>query len=132
MKSTEIIEEEVVTTMASISEMELGSEQHKAAVDAVAKLTDKVVDLKKVELEERKINMERDEKNALRAIELDKIAHEKRDQKIKNGITVASIVAPIAAAIWANVYNWRKEANGIMSSTLGRKSIEFFSKFGRK
>ena len=39
MKSTEIIEEEVVTTMASISEMELGSEQHKAAVDAVAKLT---------------------------------------------------------------------------------------------
>ena len=61
MKSTEIIEKEVLEEMASIGEMEIGSDDHKKAVDTVTKLTDRMIDLKKIELEEKKIGMEKEE-----------------------------------------------------------------------
>ena len=130
--TTQIIEEEVVNQVLRIEQMTLSPEERKAAVDTASKLADKMIDLKKLELEEKKIAMEKEEKMKLRAIELEKTRKEERDQKIKNGITIAGIVAPIVAAIWANVYNWRKETDGIMTSTFGKKAMDFLSRFSRR
>ena len=132
MKSTEIIEKEVLEEMASIGEMDIGSDDHKKAVDTVTKLTDRMIDLKKIELEEKKIGMEKEEKLKLQAIELEKLKKDKKDQKVKNGIAIAGIIAPLAVGIWANVYNWYKEADGIMSSSGGKRAIDFLTSFGKK
>lgn len=132
MKSTEIIEAEVLKEMTSIDNMEVGTDQHKVAVDTVSKLTDKMIDLKKIELEEKKMKMENEEKMRLHAIEIEKSKQDKKDQKVKNGIAIAGIAAPIVAAIWANIYNWYKEEGSIMGSSGGKRAIDFLTRFGKK
>ena len=132
MKSTEIIEAEVLKEMSSIDNMEVGTDQHKVAVDTVSKLTDKMIDLKKIELEEKKIKMENEEKMRLHAIEIEKAKKDQKDQKVKNGIAIAGIAAPLVVAIWANIYNWYKEEGSIMSSSGGKRAIDFLTRFGKK
>lgn len=132
MKSTEIIENEVLKEMSIISELDPGTEKQKAAVDTMAKLTDKMVELKKIELEEKKMDLDREEKLKLQAIEFDKMRKDQRDQKVKNGIAIAGVAAPLLVAIWANVYNWYKETEGIMSSSGGKRAIDFLTRFGKK
>lgn len=132
MKSTEIIEAEVLKEMTSISNMEVGTDRHKVAVDTVGKLTDKMIDLKKIELEEKKIKMENEEKMRLHAIEIEKAKKDQKDQKVKNGIAIAGIAAPLVVAIWANIYNWYKEEGSIMSSSGGKRAIDFLTRFGKK
>ena len=132
MKSTEIIEAEVLKEMSSIDNMGVGTDQHKVAVDTVSKLTDKMIDLKKIELEEKKIKMENEEKMRLHAIEIEKAKKDQKDQKVKNGIAIAGIAAPLVVAIWANIYNWYKEEGSIMSSSGGKRAIDFLTRFGKK
>lgn len=128
MKPISVIEEEVISQVQEVSKIKLGTEESKIAVDSVSKLAGNAAELRRLELEERQMEYEHQEKMRAQDIEIEKINNERKDQRIKNGLTFAGVVLPIGAAIWANVYNWTKEENGVMTYSFGKKAMDFLSR----
>lgn len=128
MKPVSIIEEEVISQVQEIGKMDLGTEKSKMAVDSASKLAGNAAELKRLELDEKRMEYEHQEKMRAQDIEIEKISIEKKDQCVKNSLTFAGVVLPICAAIWANVYNWTKEENGVMTYSFGKKAMDFLSR----
>lgn len=115
----EIIESEVTDEIELLSEMNLGSEDYEKTVNGVKKLTDSIVDFKKLDNESKKMDIE------LKKIELEveKLKVDKKDRKWKNGIAIGTFVGSTLAYAAANVYNWKKELQGTMTFDGGKKAM---------
>lgn len=109
-----------------LNEMEIGTDQHKAAVDEIAKLMDRAIELEKVENEAEDKEETRKNEKALR---LKQMEDEKKDRLVKNCLTGASILSSIGVTVWGALKSWKFEETGTITSTAGRKFIgNLFSK----
>ena len=109
-----------------INEMEIGTDQHKAAVDEIVKLMDRAIELEKVEndAEDKKKTREND-----KALRLKQMEDENKDRLMRNCLTGASILSGIGVTIWGALKSWKFEETGTITSTAGRKFINnLFSK----
>ncbi len=109
-----------------INEMEIGTDQHKAAVDEIAKLMDRAIELEKVEndAEDKKKTREND-----KALRLKQMEDENKDRLVRNCLTGASILSGIGVTVWGALKSWKFEETGTITSTAGRKFINnLFSK----
>lgn len=106
--------------------MEIGTDQHKAAVDEIAKLMDRAIEIEKVENEAVDKKETRENEKLLR---LKQMADEKKDRLVKNCLTGASILSGIGVTVWGALKSWKFEETGTVTSTAGRKFINnLFSK----
>ena len=110
---TEINEE-----LETIGKMEVGSDEHKGAVDSVAKLMDRAIELEKLEVEREKCGDENYYKDA-------QLASDKKDRIVKDIINAASIIVPTTLAVWGTFVTLKFEETGTVTTTAGRN---FFSK----
>ena len=117
--------QEVEHQIEDLSKMELGSDTYKATVDGVVDLTGKIVELRKADYEYRVSLFNQENEIKKQEMEFDKQKADQKDRWIKNGLTFAGIVIPVAGAIWANVYNWPKEETDTMVKSGGRKAMDF-------
>lgn len=109
-----------------INEMEIGTDQHKAAVDEIVKLMDRAIELEKVEndAEDKKKTREND-----KALRLKQMEDENKDRLMRNCLTGASILSGIGVTVWGALKSWKFEETGTITSTAGRKFINnLFSK----
>ena len=109
-----------------INEMEIGTDQHKAAVDEIVKLMDRAIELEKVEndAEDKKKTREND-----KALRLKQMEDENKDRLMRNCLTGASILSGIGVTVWGALKSWEFEETGTITSTAGRKFINnLFSK----
>ena len=109
-----------------INEMEIGTDQHKAAVDEIVKLMDRAIELEKVEsdAEDKKKTREND-----KALRLKQMEDENKDRLVRNCLTGASILGGIGVTVWGALKSWKFEETGTITSTAGRKFINnLFSK----
>lgn len=109
-----------------INEMEIGTDQHKAAVDEIVKLMDRAIELEKVEndAEDKKKTREND-----KALRLKQMEDENKDRLVRNCLTGASILSGIGVTVWGALKSWKFEETGTVTSTAGRKFINnLFSK----
>ena len=109
-----------------INEMEIGTDQHKAAVDEIVKLMDRAIELEKVEndAEDKKKTREND-----KALRLKQMEDENKDRLVRNCLTGASILSGIGVTVWGALKSWKFEETGTITSTAGRKFINnLFSK----
>ena len=107
--------------------MEVGSDGYRTTVDQLTKMTDRIIEIEKVEndVSNQEKNREIDEKTRLLQIKQDQI-----DRYIKHGLTAVSIVGGLALTVWGAKASWKFEETGTITSTAGRKFIGnlFFKK----
>lgn len=103
-----------------LNEMEIGTDQHKAAVEELSKLMDRAIELEKVENDAKDKEETRENEKTLR---LKQMEDEKKDRLVKNCLTGASILSGIGVTVWGALKSWKFEETGTVTSTAGRKFI---------
>lgn len=110
----------IETECGELHTLEQGSEAYKASADVAAKFADKVIKLKELELEERKIEVEEKKTD----IELRRIADERKDRSIKNGIALGNILIPAGITVGFGILMFVFEEKGTISSRMGQKMLD--------
>lgn len=122
---TVAFEKELNSQVKLLDEMEAGTDEYKATVDGVAKLTDRLIELEKLELEKEAKERARVTEANEQQLKREQLAQEKRDRKISNLINIAGIAVPAALTIWGTFKTMEFEKEGTVTTIFGR---EFFKK----
>lgn len=128
---------EICSEIEALDEIELGSNDYKSTVDNIAKLTDKMIEIEKINIEEKarardyelnlkRVNLEFEEKVKNRMIEeskLEEMKFNRKDQKFKNLITIGSIIIPSIITVWGTFKTLKFEETGTVTTIMGRGFI---------
>lgn len=127
MSLRNLLDDAITTGFNELDGMEVGSEKYKTTVDQLTKMTDRVIEIEKLESDENNQKSNRETDKDLR---LKQMKQEQLDRYIKHGLTAVSVIGGIALTIWGAKASWRFEETGTVTSTAGRKFINnlFFRK----
>nr|DAV24926.1 MAG TPA: hypothetical protein [Bacteriophage sp.] len=114
------LREELTVELDELSKVEFGSEKYKVGATCIAQLTDRWIEMSKMENEEAKLNLEREKLE----IEYQRLEDERKDRKTKNRISVFGIAAPSIIAVVGGVAMFIYEERGSITSQAGRKIID--------
>lgn len=95
---TELLEKEINRRLLELENLDISSDEYKVSVDTLTKLID-------------------------RSVEIDKNDDEKKDRKIRNGISIAGIIIPTCVTIWGTIKTIRFEESGTLTTTAGRNFV---------
>lgn len=115
-----LLYEELETEFTKLSETEPGSDEHKATLDEVAKLMDRAIEIEKVEIDRKHKAATLESEQLMRKQQME---DEKKDRLIKNLISAAGIVLPIALTIWGTKVSLKFEEEGTFTTIMGRGFI---------
>lgn len=121
MSTKKLLEEEIQSEIEEISKMEVGSDKHKSATEALAKLMDKYNEMDKLELEYQDKYDNREEDRRLKEKQLQ---HDKKDALVKNVLTGVSVVGGFALTIWGTCKSIKFEETGSFTTIMGRGFIQ--------
>lgn len=128
MSTKTLLEEEIQSEIDEISKLDVGSEKHKAASEALAKLLDKYNELEKTEVEAQDKyddrEAEREHREAELAFKEKQLKHEKRDAIIKNILTGVTFVGGCALTIWGTKVSIKFEETGSFTTIMGRGFVQ--------
>lgn len=128
MSTKALLEEEIQSTIGEISRLDVGSEEHGTATEALAKLLDKYNAMERLEVEIREKYDSKEAENALKeaeyALKEEQLKHEKRDAIIKNILTGLQLVAcGIMIPIWGVKAAAKYEEEGVFKNVWTRAAI---------
>lgn len=116
-----LLEEEIKTEIDSLEDMEFGSEEHKVAVDTVAKLLDKLNDMERIESE----YLEKSESRTVETdLKIEQMEEEKKDRIIKNCLMALGTLSSIGLTIWGTNKTLKFEETGTVTTMAGRAFIQ--------
>lgn len=116
-----LLNEEIESELKELGKIEVGSDKYKTTVDGITKLSDKLIELKKVDneaadkIEAREIEIE---------LKRQELADERKDRKVKNLISIGGIVLPIVACMWGTQKSFEFEKDGSITTIMGRGFIQ--------
>lgn len=107
--------------------MEVGSNDYKVTVEQLTKMSDRVIEIEKLDSEDVNRRLNRESEDEYREKQL---KQEQLDRYIKHGLTAVSVLGGIILTVWGAKASWRFEETGTVTSTAGRKFINslFFKK----
>lgn len=125
-KIERMLETEWETEIQELSRMQLGSEEYKVTVDGVTKLTDRMIELKRLEqmAESDAKNREIDERYKMKQLD-----DEKKDRRNKNWINVGIAVLNVGAAAVVAFSSMKFERTDTVTTEAGKSSIRQLLKF---
>ena len=115
------LDEEIEDEIKELSGLELGSESYKAAVDGVAKLMDRKIEMEKLEFEHAEQVKTREYEEATKRMQS---YEDRKDRIIKDTITVAGFVIPSVITIWGTIKSLKFEEEGTVTTIMGRGFIQ--------
>lgn len=115
-----LLENEIQNEFDELKNMEVGSEKHRAAVDGLAKLVDRAIEIKKVNTENAENRISREVDTHLKQ---QQIKDEQMDRLLRNGIAIAGIVIPSVITIWGTFKTLKFEEEGTVTTIMGRGFI---------
>ena len=120
MSVKSMLNEELETELEELKKIKIGGDDYKAAVDGITKLADRMIELEKLnnEAEERSKNREVDAE--LKQAQLEAT---KKDNRVKNAISIASILIPIGVTIWGTLKSFEFEKDGTVTTLIGKGFI---------
>ena len=128
MSTKTLLEEEIQSEINEIGKLKVGSEEHKAASEALAKLLDKYNELEKTEIEAQDKyddrEAEREHREAELAFKEKQLKHEKRDAIIKNVLTGVTFVGGCVLTIWGTKVSIKFEETGSFTTIMGRGFVQ--------
>ena len=110
-----LLREEFRKEVEELSKISVGSEEYKVAVDGVAKIADRIIEIEKLEVDARDKEANRE---ADADLEREQMAEEKKDRIIRNVITVLTTAAGFGLTIWGYVTELKYDEKGAMPRTL--------------
>lgn len=107
---------EIDDELNELSKMEIGTDKYKATADVIAKLTDRAIELKKMDIEiaEKVENRKQDQ------LKIKQIEDEKIDRIVRNAISIAGIVVPVVVTVWGTIVTLKFEETGTVTTIMGR------------
>ena len=121
MSVKHLLNEEIVSEIENLNKVPLGSEEHKIAADALAKLLDKSIEMDKLDLEYQDKAESREAANNLKLAEIEE---EKKDRRVKNVLTGVSVIGGFALTVWGTIKSIEFEKNGTITTIMGRGFIQ--------
>jgi hypothetical protein len=123
MSTKTLLDDAVERGFNELDKMDVGSEEYVKTIDPLTRLSDRLIELEKLDLEKDK---QYDDKK----LRLKEMKQEQLDRYIKHGLTAISVIGGIALTVWGAKASWKFEETGTITSTPGRKFIGnlFFKK----
>ena len=112
-----LLNEEIKNEFEDLKKMELGSETYKTTVDGLTKLVDRAIELEKLDVEQN-------EAYENRQVELSKVEDDRKDRWVRNILTGAGIVIPMAVTVWGTIKSINFEKEGTITTIMGRGFIQ--------
>lgn len=104
-----------------LEDLELGSEEYKAAVDGITKMADRLIEMNKIDLEFEDRLDAREKEEELRRAEM---KESKKNHRIQDGLTVLGIAVPTCLAVWGTIKSFEFEKEGTITTIMGRGFIQ--------
>ena len=121
MKNEQLLHDEIASSFEVLKELEVGTDEYKAAVDGLTKLMDRAIEIDKM-------NLEAEEKVWARESEVEikkqQLKDERVDRMVKNGLTGVSVIGGLGVTIWGALKSWKFEETGTVTSAAGREFIK--------
>lgn len=114
------LREELVNEIDELGKVEFGSEKYKVGVSGVSQLADKLIELSRLDQEDKKLELEQEKLE----VEYQKLEDERKDKKSKNRIGWAGVLVPASIAVIGGVAMFVYEERGSITSQMGRKLID--------
>lgn len=129
MNMKTLLREEFESEMKDLSRLEVGSDQYKTAVDGITKLTDRLIELEKIDVENeaRAEALEVDKELKLKQME-----DENKDRIVQNVIKVVLGVGGFGMAAWGTLVSMKFEKDDSFTTLAGRKWVDRAISFIRK
>ena len=117
------LDSEISSELDKLASMDLGTDEYKNAVESLSKLIDKQNEIDKIDLEKAKQQLSEyvETKKIEKQKELDE--YNKKDQLIKNIISIGSIVIPVFVTVWGTYKTLKFEETGTVTTIMGRGFI---------
>lgn len=120
MKIETLLHEEIKSEFEELKKIEVGSDQYKVAVDGVTKLVDKAIEIDRLNIEhQEKVDARLDENY----FKNEEIKENRKDQTIKNCITIGGIIVPVVITVWGTLKSFEFEREGTVTTIMGRGFI---------
>lgn len=115
-----MLDDEIRSEIELLAKEEIGTETYKASVDGIVKLTDRLIELEKIDIERKNRIEDRESENEFKAAQM---SDDKKDRVIKNVINVAGIVIPTVITVWGTLATFEFEKEGTVTTSIGRGFI---------
>ena len=109
--------EEIDDRLNDLKDVDMTSKEYETAVNGVAKLFDKAIEMEKLNIEQEKNEKENEFK-------IQQMEGEKKDRVWKNILTGAGIVIPTLVTIWGTKASFRFEKDDTITTIMGRGFIQ--------
>ena len=116
MKIETILQEEIKSEFEELKGMELGTDKYKSTVDGLTKLVDRAIRIEELNNDAQDKIYKENELD----LKQQQIEEERKDRKVRNSITVASIVIPTIVTIWGTLKTLKFEEVGTVTTNAGR------------
>lgn len=123
MKIDALLKKEIESEFEELSKIEVGSEQYKVAVDGLAKLMDRAIEIDKSENEKMNQINEFELKQDELELKNKEFKDDKRDKLIRNIIAGAGIAIPSMITVWGTIKSIKFEQEGTITTIIGRGFI---------
>ena len=123
MDIDDLLLEEIEQEFNSLKDVEMGTEKYKASVDGLAKLVDRAIELRKIDVDRNDKESELDIRSKDLELREQRDKYDKIDQLIRNGISIAGIVIPTVVTIWGTLKTFQFEEEGSITTNIGRGFI---------
>lgn len=105
---------------AELSNTKPGSPEHKALASELADLVDRAIEMDKVEIDCKDKAATRESEQLMKEQQME---DDRKDRLIKNVLTAAGIVLPLAVTIWGTKVSLKFEEEGTFTTIMGRGFI---------
>lgn len=117
-KTLEMLDEEIQAGLEAMSDIEgVNIQEYGDAVNNVTKLMDRQIEMKKLVIEETKLEHEKE-------VESKKMKSENIDRWVKNGLGAIGTIGGIVLTVWGTKKTFQFEETGSITSSAGRKFID--------
>lgn len=120
MNVKSMLDDEIRNELENLGREAIGSEGYKANLDGVTKLLDRQIEIEKLENERLDKRESRETEFILKQQQL---AEEKKDRRIKNGITVGTFACSAALYAMAFIASTNFEREGTFTTEGGRGAL---------
>ena len=120
MSVRSLLTKEIESELATLEDMNLGSDECKVAIDGVTKLIGTLNEMDKLEFEYQDRSENREHEKELKMKEM---KDERNDRIVKNLITVGTFAGGVALTVWGTYKTFKFEETGTVTSMIGRGFI---------
>lgn len=120
MSIQRLLREEIESEFKELSKIAPGGEDYKVAVDGIAKLMDRAIEMEKNEIDRQDRIDARDSENEFKTKQME---DEKKDRFVKNLLAGVGTIGGLVVTIWGAKKAWKFEETGTVASPVGRSFI---------